>query len=158
RRAGGLHRRRERRPRQPDDQPVRAGSLELQLELGPKELIVAAAGDGVIHIEEVTKVYRLGEVDITPLQDVTMEGRRGEFVAIMGGWGWGKTTLMTITGCMDRPTTGRYFLEGEQVSTLSRDALAFRRNQKFGFVFQSFNLLSRTTALENVELPLLYWR
>jgi putative ABC transport system ATP-binding protein len=118
---------------------------------------VATVGDVLIRIEDVTKVYSLGEVDITPLQGVSLEIRRGEFVAIMGSSGSGKTTLMNIIGCMDRPTTGRYFLEGEEVSKLDRDALAFRRNQKMGFVFQSFNLLARTTALENVELPLLYW-
>ena len=111
----------------------------------------------LISIENVSKVYHLGEVDIRPLQGVSLQIQPGEFVAIMGASGSGKTTLMNILGCMDRPTEGSYILDGEEVSTFSKDRLALIRNKKFGFVFQSFNLLSRTTALENVELPLLYW-
>ncbi|MBI1851510.1 MAG: ABC transporter ATP-binding protein [Planctomycetes bacterium] len=111
----------------------------------------------MIRLDDVTKVYRLGEVDITPLRGISLTIERGEFVAIMGSSGSGKTTLMNIIGCLDRPTTGHYVLDGEEVSKLKRDDLAFVRNQKFGFVFQNFNLLARTSALENVELPMLYW-
>jgi len=111
----------------------------------------------VIEIENVRKVFHLGEVEIVPLRGVSLKIETGEIVAIMGASGSGKTTLMNILGCMDRPTEGNYRLEGREVSGLSRDELAQIRNQSFGFVFQSFNLLSRTTALENVELPLLYW-
>ena len=111
----------------------------------------------IISVEHVRKVYRLGEVEVVPLRGVSLQIADGEIVAIMGASGSGKTTLMNILGCMDRPTEGRYFLEGRDVSDLSKDELAHIRNQTFGFVFQSFNLLSRTSALDNVELPLLYW-
>ncbi|MCE9581057.1 MAG: ABC transporter ATP-binding protein [Planctomycetes bacterium] len=111
----------------------------------------------MISIEKVTKVYHLGEHDIMPLQGVSLQIMPGEFVAIMGASGSGKTTLMNILGCMDKPTDGKYLLEGQEVSRLGKDELARLRNKKFGFVFQSFNLLSRTSALENVELPLQYW-
>jgi len=111
----------------------------------------------VIEIENVRKVFHLGEIEIVPLRGVSLRIDFGEMVAIMGASGSGKTTLMNILGCMDRPTEGHYRLEGHEVSGLSRDELAKIRNQSFGFVFQSFNLLARTTALENVELPLLYW-
>ncbi len=110
----------------------------------------------MIAIENVTKIYHLGEVDVVPLHEVSLTIESGEMVAIMGASGSGKTTLMNIIGCMDRPTRGRYLLEGREVSGLSRDELARIRNRRFGFVFQNFNLLSRTSALENVELPLLY--
>jgi putative ABC transport system ATP-binding protein len=111
----------------------------------------------LIALEGVSKRYRLGEVEIAPLQAVSLSIEPGESVAVMGASGSGKTTLMNILGCMDRPTEGRYLLEGREISGLSRDELARIRNQKFGFVFQTFNLLARTSALENVELPLLYW-
>jgi len=111
----------------------------------------------LISVENVRKVYRLGEVEVVPLREVSLQVDPGEMVAIMGASGSGKTTLMNIVGCMDRPTEGRYLLEGREVSGLSRDELARIRNQSFGFVFQSFNLLARTSAVENVELPLLYW-
>ena len=110
----------------------------------------------VIKLEEVHKVYHTGEVDVHAVRGVSLEVAAGEFVAIMGASGSGKSTLMNIIGCLDRPTRGRYLLDGTDVSELDRDQLADIRNQKIGFVFQGFNLLSRTTALENVELPMLY--
>ena len=109
-----------------------------------------------VRLEDVHKTYHTGEVDVHAVRGVSMEIARGEFVALMGSSGSGKSTLMNILGCLDRPTTGRYFLDGEDVSSLSRDQLADVRNRKLGFVFQNFNLLARTSALENVELPLLY--
>jgi putative ABC transport system ATP-binding protein len=110
----------------------------------------------VIRLEEVHKTYRSGEVDVHAVQGVSLVIGKGEFVAIMGASGSGKSTLMNILGCLDRPTEGTYLLDGIAVSGLSRGALATIRNFKIGFVFQSFNLLSRTTALENVELPMFY--
>ncbi len=111
----------------------------------------------LIVLERINKIYRLGEVIIQPLREVSLTVRRGEMVAIMGASGSGKTTLMNVVGCMDRPTDGRYVLGGEEISKLHPNRLAEIRNRQFGFVFQSFNLLSRTTALENVEMPLMYW-
>ncbi|ALC17356.1 ABC-type lipoprotein export system, ATPase component [Desulfuromonas soudanensis] len=109
-------------------------------------------------IAGVTKVFDLGAVKVHALRGISLTIRRGEFVAVMGTSGSGKSTLMNILGCLDRPSAGDYLLEGVSVGTLGRNALADIRNEKIGFVFQGFNLLARTTALENVELPLLYDR
>jgi putative ABC transport system ATP-binding protein len=112
--------------------------------------------NAVIRLEDIHKTYRTGEVDVHAVRGVSLEIHKGEFVAFMGASGSGKSTMMNILGALDRPTKGRYLLDGIEVSSLSRNALADVRNQKLGFVFQSFNLLSRTSALENVELPLFY--
>jgi len=111
----------------------------------------------VIKLEEVHKIYHTGAVDVHAVRGISTEVAAGEFVAIMGASGSGKSTLMNIIGCLDRATKGRYLLDGTYVSELDRDQLADIRNQKIGFIFQGFNLLSRTSALENVELPMLYW-
>jgi putative ABC transport system ATP-binding protein len=110
----------------------------------------------VIKLEQVHKIYHTGEVDVHAVRGVSLEIQPGEFVAIMGASGSGKSTMMNVIGCLDRPTQGDYFLDGIDVAHLDRDELAAIRNKKLGFVFQGFNLLSRTTALENVELPMLY--
>ncbi len=112
--------------------------------------------DHVIYTNEITKIYQMGEVEVRALNGVSITIDRGEMVAIMGPSGSGKSTLMNILGCLDRPTGGDYFLDGERVSDLSDDQLADIRNRKVGFIFQSFNLLSRATAIANVELPLRY--
>jgi len=110
----------------------------------------------VIEIKDLVKDYRLGEVPVHVLKGISFEIERGDFVSIMGPSGSGKSTLMNILGCLDKPTTGDYLLDGTSVGNLNRDQLAEIRNKKIGFVFQQFNLLARTSATENVELPLMY--
>src|SRR5213595_1932892 len=123
-------------------------------------VVVGIRGEhcALIQIEDVHKYYDLGETRVHALRGVTLQIDRGEFAAIMGASGSGKSTFMNIIGCLDKPSTGRYLLEGIEVSRLTKKELAAIRNRKIGFVFQGFNLLSRTTALENIELPTLYAR
>jgi len=110
----------------------------------------------LIQLEDVTKIYKMGETQVNALRGVSYTVRKGDLLAIMGPSGSGKSTIMNIIGCLDKPTSGRYLLEGKEVSTYDRNQLAVIRNKKIGFVFQNFNLLARTSALENIELPLLY--
>jgi putative ABC transport system ATP-binding protein len=131
-------------PHEADDVPVAA------------ETPHCAMTPHLIEIENVWKIYELGDVSVTALADVSLEIARGEFTAIMGASGSGKSTLMNLIGCLDRPTRGCYRLDGADVSTLTPDQRAEIRNKKIGFVFQSFNLIPRMSALENVELPLFY--
>jgi putative ABC transport system ATP-binding protein len=110
----------------------------------------------VIRVQDLKKIYRMGDVEVPALRGINLTIEHGEFVAVMGSSGSGKSTFMNILGCLDRPTSGNYWLEGEEVGSLSADDWAHIRNKRIGFVFQGFNLLSRTTALENVELPMMY--
>src|SRR5258707_13585132 len=112
--------------------------------------------DALVRLIDVHKVYRTGEIEVPAVRGVSIEIKRGQFVALMGASGSGKSTLMNILGCLDRPSSGSYFLDGADVSGLNRDQLADIRNRKIGFVFQNFNLLPRTSARENAELPLVY--
>src|SRR5229473_8447274 len=122
----------------------------------PIEATPSPATKCVLQIEDLHKYYELGETRVHALRGVSLEIARGEFVAIMGASGSGKSTFMNILGCLDKPSSGRYLLEDTDVSSHDKKALALIRNQKIGFVFQGFNLLARTTALENTELPTLY--
>jgi len=130
---------------EPDVLPVSTAVIAEQPDLRP-----------VIQLDHIHKIYTMGDVDVHALRGVSLTIREGEFVAIMGSSGSGKSTTMNIIGCLDRPTRGTYILDGQDVSELSKDERADIRCQKIGFVFQGFNLLSRTSALENVELPMLY--
>ena len=121
-------------------------------------MAAASPAQPVIRIRDLTRVYTMGETEVRALDGVSIDVAPGEFLAVMGPSGSGKSTFMNIVGCLDRPTAGTYVLEGVDVSTLGKDERALIRNDKIGFVFQSFNLLARTSALENVELPLLYSR
>jgi putative ABC transport system ATP-binding protein len=113
-------------------------------------------GVEVIRIRDLHKTYKMGDIEVHALRGINLTIQRSEFVAVMGASGSGKSTIMNIVGCLDRPTSGAYFLEGEDVSSLSSDEWAHIRNRKIGFVFQGFNLLNRTSAVENVELPMMY--
>ncbi len=114
--------------------------------------------DPLIRLRDITRVYQLGEVAVEALKPTSFAIARGEYVALMGPSGSGKSTLMNTLGCLDRPTSGSYLLDGEEIADMSRDERARIRNRQIGFVFQNFNLLNRTSALENVELPLVYAR
>jgi putative ABC transport system ATP-binding protein len=137
--------------------------MESTLEITPQERGTGelfpqpeAEGRPVIQLEQIHKTYTMGEVEVHALRGISLTIREGEFVAIMGTSGSGKSTTMNIIGCLDRPTRGTYILDGQDVSGMSKDERADIRNRKLGFVFQGFNLLSRTSAIENVELPMLY--
>ncbi len=137
--------------------------MQATVEIRPQDVATSAAllapvvePRPVIQLDQIHKTYSMGDVDVHALRGVSLTINEGEFVAIMGASGSGKSTTMNIIGCLDRPTRGTYILDGEDVSGMSKDERADIRNGKIGFVFQGFNLLSRTSALENVELPMLY--
>jgi putative ABC transport system ATP-binding protein len=124
--------------------------------VGAEEKSGLPPAGAVIHLDRIHKIYRMGDIEVHALRGASLDIQRGEFVAIMGPSGSGKSTMMNIIGCLDHPTKGTYFLDGVDVSTVNKPGLADIRNKSVGFVFQSFNLVSRTSALENVELPLIY--
>ena len=122
----------------------------------PRKSLIIIGNMALIQLKDISKTYKLGEVEVHALAGVSLDIERGEYLALMGPSGSGKSTLMNTLGCIDRPTSGSYLLDGEEVVSMSLDQRARLRNQKIGFVFQNFNLLSRTSALENVELPMMY--
>jgi putative ABC transport system ATP-binding protein len=132
-----------------------SSAIDTEIKQAERETAVAEALP-VIQLDHIHKVYNMGDVEVHALRGISLTIRQGEFIAIMGASGSGKSTTMNIIGCLDRPTRGTYILDGHDVSQLSKDERADIRNRKIGFVFQGFNLLSRTSALENVELPMLY--
>ena len=134
-----------------------AKTIESTAATESREASGAATGtEPVIKLDHIHKIYRMGDIEVHALRGVSVAIRQGEFVAVMGVSGSGKSTMMNIIGCLDQPTRGTYILDGDDVSKLSKDDRADIRNRKIGFVFQGFNLLSRTSAIENVELPMLY--
>ncbi|HZS45994.1 MAG TPA: ABC transporter ATP-binding protein [Blastocatellia bacterium] len=131
--------------------------IETEVQVKPeKKTVEPVESRVVIQLEHIHKIYQTGDIEVHALRGVSLNVHEGEFVAIMGTSGSGKSTMMNIIGCLDRPTRGRYILDGEDVSELSKDDRADIRNKRIGFVFQGFNLLSRTSALENCELPMIY--
>jgi putative ABC transport system ATP-binding protein len=135
---------------------VAAVAVATNAPTGNREPAIEPKRNAVIHLEKIHKTYHMGDIEVHALRGVSLDIRRGEFVAIMGPSGSGKSTMMNIIGCLDRPSKGQYFLDSEDVSTVDKAGLADIRNKHIGFVFQSFNLVPRTSALENVELPMLY--
>jgi putative ABC transport system ATP-binding protein len=135
---------------------VAAVAVATNATTGNREPVIEPKRDAVIHLEKIHKTYHMGDIEVHALRGVSLDIRRGEFVAIMGPSGSGKSTMMNIIGCLDRPSKGQYFLDGGDVSTVDKAGLADIRNKHIGFVFQSFNLVPRTSAVENVELPMLY--
>jgi putative ABC transport system ATP-binding protein len=135
---------------------TRVADLELEAQANDKRVVAPAKARTIIHLDGIHKTYEMGDVEVHALRGVSLEIAAAEFVAVMGTSGSGKSTLMNIIGCLDRPTHGTYVLDGQDVSEMSKDERADIRLEKVGFVFQGFNLLSRTSALENVELPMLY--
>jgi putative ABC transport system ATP-binding protein len=134
-----------------------AKTIESTVDKESREASWRATGTGpVIKLDHIHKIYRMGDIEVHALRGVSLAIQQGEFVAVMGVSGSGKSTMMNIIGCLDQPTRGTYILDGHDVSKLSKDDRADIRNRKIGFVFQGFNLLSRTSAIENVELPMLY--